>query len=239
MIYGTIPLSPRVRRKQANLERILDAAMSLVIAEGFAALSIHRLAEILDYTPGALYRYFSSKDALISALAIMVIESFAEKVESEIDAAPKDAPLKGIIAGLMTYADMGTKEPHQFGLLSMLMAQPRMLVADPKDAAPAVQAVRGAFIPLCQAFESAKLAEEINDGDSQERALIAFSMVHGVLQMRKQESRDPGFFQMDSLLTSSLKALFLGWGASLERIELALSPIGAPVELHAVKGDKS
>ena len=31
---------------------------------------MHRLAKAVDYTPGALYRYFDSKDVLLSALVV-------------------------------------------------------------------------------------------------------------------------------------------------------------------------
>ena len=58
--------TPRARRRDANLARILDAAMELVAGGGLEALSMGRLAAAVDYTPGALYRYFPSKDALLA-----------------------------------------------------------------------------------------------------------------------------------------------------------------------------
>ena len=58
---------------RAKIERILEAAMEMVAEGGFDALSMARLADAVDYTPGALYRYFRSKDALYAALVSQVI----------------------------------------------------------------------------------------------------------------------------------------------------------------------
>ena len=60
--------TPRERRREATLARILDAALDLVVEGGFDALSMNRLARETDFTPGALYRYFDSKQALLEQI---------------------------------------------------------------------------------------------------------------------------------------------------------------------------
>ena len=56
-------------RNQLSSERILGAAAELLAAEGAAGLSMRRIAEHLDVTPMALYRWFPNKSALVDALA--------------------------------------------------------------------------------------------------------------------------------------------------------------------------
>ncbi len=53
---------------QAARTRILHEARGIVATESYDALSMRRLAEALGLTPGALYRYFDSKDAVMLAL---------------------------------------------------------------------------------------------------------------------------------------------------------------------------
>ena len=65
--------APGGRRREANLERIVEAAARLVEEDGLEGLSMARLAEAADYTAGALYRYVESKDALLALLVQRIL----------------------------------------------------------------------------------------------------------------------------------------------------------------------
>ena len=60
--------SPAERRRQKVRASILDAAERVFAAEGSEGLSIRRLAEEIDYSPAAIYKYFASKDELVDEL---------------------------------------------------------------------------------------------------------------------------------------------------------------------------
>ena len=49
-------------------EAILAAAMKLFHEESFEKTTIRRIAEAIEYTPGALYSYFKDKDEILFAL---------------------------------------------------------------------------------------------------------------------------------------------------------------------------
>jgi len=49
-------------------ERILDAARRIVIREGFAALSMRKIADAIGYSPASLYLYFEGRDEIAEAL---------------------------------------------------------------------------------------------------------------------------------------------------------------------------
>jgi AcrR family transcriptional regulator len=68
--------TPRDRRRERNRRQILDSAFALVADGGLDALTINGLARAVDYTPGALYRYFPSRDALVVALQLEVQRQF-------------------------------------------------------------------------------------------------------------------------------------------------------------------
>jgi AcrR family transcriptional regulator len=57
------------RDREAVSRAILDAARELFVAEGYANVSIRKIAERIEYSPAALYGYFPSKDDIFYALA--------------------------------------------------------------------------------------------------------------------------------------------------------------------------
>jgi len=61
-------LSRAERRDQAT-KRILDAARKCFVASGFQGASMHQICAAAQMSPGALYRYFPSKEAIIKAIA--------------------------------------------------------------------------------------------------------------------------------------------------------------------------
>ncbi|MEV0380758.1 TetR family transcriptional regulator [Nonomuraea sp. NPDC050643] len=60
----------RTRKEQAEWrrEQLLDAALTVFAAKGVDGASVKDLAAAAAVTPGLLYRYFDSKEALVQAL---------------------------------------------------------------------------------------------------------------------------------------------------------------------------
>ncbi len=57
------------RERSAVRAAILTAARDLFVAEGFANVSIRKIAERIEYSPAAIYSYFPGKDDIFFALA--------------------------------------------------------------------------------------------------------------------------------------------------------------------------
>ncbi|PHS26898.1 MAG: hypothetical protein COA84_05430 [Robiginitomaculum sp.] len=68
--------TPAERRREKMREAIISAAQAIFSKDGEAGLSMRRLAEAIDYSPAALYKYFASKDDLFEA----VREQFFERL---------------------------------------------------------------------------------------------------------------------------------------------------------------
>lgn len=60
--------SPAERRYSKNRQEILAAAHSIVKEKGIEALTMRTLADKMDYTPAALYKYFRSKEDILEGL---------------------------------------------------------------------------------------------------------------------------------------------------------------------------
>ncbi|MFE3194267.1 TetR/AcrR family transcriptional regulator [Nocardia sp. NPDC059240] len=60
--------STRGPKRGMSLEQILDTAMAIADAEGYAAVSMARVAKELGFTTMSLYRYVDSKDTLVEMM---------------------------------------------------------------------------------------------------------------------------------------------------------------------------
>src|SRR5439155_14492520 len=91
MSRRVVKVESRDRRRAATLADIKAAARRLLVSGGTAAVGLRAVALELGLTPPALYRYFASHDALISALiadlydevttALMDLKSVDEDVD--------------------------------------------------------------------------------------------------------------------------------------------------------------
>jgi TetR/AcrR family transcriptional repressor of uid operon len=62
------PSDPRLQRQEDQRRRILDAAIACFSRGGFHATGMQAVCAEAGMSPGALYRYFPSKDAIIEAI---------------------------------------------------------------------------------------------------------------------------------------------------------------------------
>jgi len=67
-------------RAQAQTERILLAARQCFIEHGFHAAGMARIAETAGMSPGLIYRYFASKDAIILAIVERQLEEARDSI---------------------------------------------------------------------------------------------------------------------------------------------------------------
>src|SRR5580693_565532 len=100
MVVKAMPISARPRRRPApppkpyhhgDLRRVLiDAALQLVEEGGAEGLSVREAARRAGVSPGAPFRHFSSRAALMTAVA----EEAQRRFRAEIEAALKEAPAR-------------------------------------------------------------------------------------------------------------------------------------------------
>lgn len=223
MIHEAEP-TPRERRREANLERILDTALAQVAADGLEGLQMARLAAAVDYTPGALYRYVESKDALVALLVTRTLAGVEAALRAAVAALPpRTTPLTRIAALIHAYRQFVAREPHRFGLLALALAEPRVLVGEAAHARATAAAAIGALTPLADALTAAAAADALAPGNPVERTLCLFTLVHGLAQLPKLARAAPVAIQLDALTAAGVRALLLGWGGNPRAVDHALT----------------
>ena len=91
-------MSREERQQQARAttrRAILDAALELFVSDGYAQVSIRNIAAKVEYSPGAIYSYFPSKDEIFFALAE---EGFRLLGATQLATAPSADPLDDVRA---------------------------------------------------------------------------------------------------------------------------------------------
>jgi AcrR family transcriptional regulator len=81
------------RERHAVRKSILAAARDLFVHEGYANVSIRKIAERIEYSPAAIYSYFPGKDDIFFALAA---EGFTRLDDAIREAAGDPDPLEDI-----------------------------------------------------------------------------------------------------------------------------------------------
>jgi AcrR family transcriptional regulator len=114
------------RRQQAHEETrraILDAALELFVADGYANVSIRSLAAKVEYSPGAIYSYFPSKDDIFFALAE---EGFRLLGAGQLASVPGADPLQDVRETVWHLYAFSKEQPEYFALVFLDRHVPRI-----------------------------------------------------------------------------------------------------------------
>ena len=211
--------SPRVARKrQQKREAILTVAQDLLIREGLDAVTVHRVARELDLTVGALYRYFPSKDALLGALVRAVMSEYAEALSSTHEHClmqpHRETPEVHLIATLwslvLTYEHLATQWSNRFRVITLMLTDPRVLL--PTEERQSAMRVAYGMLDQIEASLNALTDKGVfAPGPARDRAVMLWSSVHGVLQLKKIGQMDPIEIPASGLSARLTQTLFAAW----------------------------
>lgn len=105
----------REREKQGIREEILEAARKLFVTEGYENVSIRKIAERIEYSPGTIYLYFHDKADILAQIS----EETFSRLENRLVAINRDTevdPLERVRRGLRAYIKFGLEHPNRYVL---------------------------------------------------------------------------------------------------------------------------
>ncbi|MCS0635853.1 TetR/AcrR family transcriptional regulator [Streptomyces sp. LP05-1] len=112
-----LPLSLRERRRAVATREILDAAEKLVTERGLGDLSLRAVARSLGMTVQALYHYFPSRDALVTALVTEAYDELADAVRAATEPGADDPAVPRLVAAAEGYRRWAVDHPERFQLI--------------------------------------------------------------------------------------------------------------------------
>jgi AcrR family transcriptional regulator len=116
--------TPSPRRRPApyhhgDLRRVLiDAALQLAVEGGPDAVSVREAARRAGVSPGAPFRHFESRDALMTAVAEEAQLRFRAEIVAALADVPTDAPLQRFKQLGLAYLRWAMRNPAHFEIIS-------------------------------------------------------------------------------------------------------------------------
>ncbi|MBS0481678.1 MAG: TetR/AcrR family transcriptional regulator [Proteobacteria bacterium] len=99
-------------------EALVAAAVALIEESGVEALSVREVAKRAGVSPGAPFRHFESRTALLTAVAEQAMDRFAAAVEQALDHWPENDPVGALRAMGRAYLRWATDNPVHFRVIS-------------------------------------------------------------------------------------------------------------------------
>jgi AcrR family transcriptional regulator len=106
-------------RHEARREQILGVCLKCFAAKGFHQTSMRDICAALDMSPGALYRYFDSKEDIIAAM----IDADRAKMEKIFAAIPFDTPFPKVVDLMVSATVEGFVDDNQLVLFNQINAE--------------------------------------------------------------------------------------------------------------------
>jgi AcrR family transcriptional regulator len=106
----------RAREREEVRGRILEAARCLFAQEGYDAVTLRRVAEAIEYSPAAIYKYFADKDEMVRAL---VEDDMTYMLESFQPALAKCSLVERLNTFGRAYMSIALERPNHYRLMFM------------------------------------------------------------------------------------------------------------------------
>jgi AcrR family transcriptional regulator len=198
----------REREKENLRQLILDTAREMFAEEGYASVSMRKIADKIEYSPTTIYLYFKDKNDLFKQICD---ETFA-KLGERLQAIGKThgRTLGGFRAGLRAYIEFGLEHPKHYEVTFMLpltenLGKTEMKYADSLG--------KKAFDYLRNGVVSCMENGVIEKGDVDLVSQTLWAGIHGVTSLLIGHENFPFVDKkmlIDSVIDTMLKGLIFG-----------------------------
>jgi AcrR family transcriptional regulator len=191
----------KARQREGTRQEILDAARELFVHEGYANVSMRKIAEKAEYAPGTIYLYFRDKSEILESLCE---ETFA-KLHKRLENIEKDSAdlLDGLRRALESYIRFGLENPSHY-IVTYDLPQPQH-EHDEKTHTMGFQC----FAKLQGVVQKGIEAGILDARDPQEIAQTLWAGIHGVTALLLTHSGFP-FIEQTRLIESVVRTLLGG-----------------------------
>ena len=100
------------------VDSLIAAAIELIEEKGVEQLSVREVAKKAGVSPGAPFRHFSNKTALLTAVAEQAISRLTDAVQSALEKVDNDLPLGRLRAIGLGYLEWAIANPTHFQIVS-------------------------------------------------------------------------------------------------------------------------
>lgn len=153
-------------------ETLIDSALTLLVEQGAASLSLREVAGAAGVSHAAPYRHFRDKTALLEAIAASGYARLMQACERAEKRFPRD-PRRQLIEAGMAYLFLAAENPE----IIRLMFSGVSLESCGEELKHAAQ---NAFLSLKKVVENGQKAGIYKKAETMDLTLASWSMVHGL-----------------------------------------------------------
>jgi len=186
---------------ESKLERVHDAAMSLIVQKGYGGASISSIAKEAQVSEGYLYRFYLGKEELVNVLLNAKIKEISDIIESCLDKHEEATVVINKL--LLSLCSVGLHNPNQIKFLYVMLGSYNFSISDK---------IKTLLLEICMRMKN--LAEEQNVVQKDMELDHFFNMVIiypvQYMNLRIKEFTRPGGFtekDRDSLIEFVMKSL--------------------------------
>ena len=188
-------------RNNGDLRReILDQARAILLAQGYAQVSMRKIAAAVGCTPTSIYLYFDSKDALFHAL----IEEGMERLYEQLAAVADDSGDAQRRFGRLcrSFLEFGLENPEYYEI--MFVVHPDQVTRFPSEKYRKARRNLQLFAELLAEIRGGR------DADPLALASVVWAQLHGavslILSRRLDVALDTTAF-LDAVVAQSVRVL--------------------------------
>lgn len=163
------------RLKEETRVNILDAALQIVQHEGWQALSMRKIADVIEYTAPIIYEYFANKDAILIELTrkgYMILGK--DMTEAKDQHSRSEEQLEAMWLAYWNFA-FANKELYQVMFGVQMNCCCEMVKALPEAQVPTTL--------VSEAIKQLMKIEDINDEMICTKYYTFWSVVHGLVSI--------------------------------------------------------
>jgi AcrR family transcriptional regulator len=166
---------PRARYRRQVRTEVQQLAWAQIAEAGASALSLKAIAKQMGVTAPALYRYFASRDDLLTELILSAYRDLAELVETTVETT--DAAPVRLTAMARALRDWALANPHRYLLI---YGTPVPGYAAPAEA---TELAARTFAPILAGYGVRPVSELDPNGldPALRRALAFWTRLHGII----------------------------------------------------------
>lgn len=188
----------RERERQATYQAILQAALEIASENTWEAVTIRRVAERIEYSPSAIYKYFEDKEAILFAL---LRQGFQQQWAAlERISAQERNPSARLLQIAAAYWDFAWHHPTLYQLMFDLKGKVRE-----------VEEAKAAFLVVRRAIEEWSQASGVKKVDLDGAVDILWATMHGLVALTMAQHIAGGPTRARELLSQATNDLLLAW----------------------------
>ena len=167
--------TPADRRRRKVREAIIDAAETIFATDGEEGISMRRLAEAIDYSPAAIYKYFASKDDLFTAIREMFFERLMARINEAMEEGGGTAQL--CARCMRVYIETGMEEPNHYMMAFAPSVTAKPHLHEEKEVAFEAEAA------LVEMIQQGQAEGGFRSGDPRVMSKSVWASLHGLTQL--------------------------------------------------------